>query len=212
MDCSPWGSFVLRILQARILEWVAIFISRGSSWPRDWTPVSCRADSLLLSTRDGQSEMSEILEGEVRNEKEQKHIEIWCRHLWEGRNGNGNTLQLNKKHEEKHGSCQTLILSIIFLGWGDSCDAIFISLLFAPSSGSLSDSSLFSIQISDIISKEQTSLPQEQFLLIGCSFRRAGLMLMLKGLLFTLFHGALKLASVFCCPTPASCNRECFNC
>ena len=25
------------ILQARILEWVAIFFSRGSSWPRDWT-------------------------------------------------------------------------------------------------------------------------------------------------------------------------------
>ena len=28
------------ILQARILEWVAISFSRGSSWPRDWTPIS----------------------------------------------------------------------------------------------------------------------------------------------------------------------------
>ena len=37
MDCSPPGSSVHRILQARILEWVAISFSRGSSWPRDWT-------------------------------------------------------------------------------------------------------------------------------------------------------------------------------
>ena len=35
MDCSPPGSSVHRILQARILEWVAISFSRGSSWPRD---------------------------------------------------------------------------------------------------------------------------------------------------------------------------------
>ena len=34
MDCSPPGSCVHRILQARILEWVAIPFSRGSSWPR----------------------------------------------------------------------------------------------------------------------------------------------------------------------------------
>ena len=35
MDCSPSGSPVHGILQARILEWVAIPFSRGSSWPRD---------------------------------------------------------------------------------------------------------------------------------------------------------------------------------
>ena len=40
MDCSPSGSSVCGILQARILEWVAISFSRGSSWPRDWTHVS----------------------------------------------------------------------------------------------------------------------------------------------------------------------------
>ena len=37
MDCSPPGSSVHGILQTRILEWVAIFFSRGSSWPRDRT-------------------------------------------------------------------------------------------------------------------------------------------------------------------------------
>ena len=47
MGCSPSGSSVHRILQARILEWVAIPISRGSSWPRDWTQVSCIEGRLL---------------------------------------------------------------------------------------------------------------------------------------------------------------------
>ena len=41
MDCSPQGSFVHGILQARILQWVAIPFSRGSSWLRDRTWVSC---------------------------------------------------------------------------------------------------------------------------------------------------------------------------
>ena len=40
-DCSPPGSFVHGIFQARILEWVAISFSRGSSWARDQIQVSC---------------------------------------------------------------------------------------------------------------------------------------------------------------------------
>ena len=43
MDCSPPGSSVHGILQARILEWVAISSSRESSQPRDRTQVSCIA-------------------------------------------------------------------------------------------------------------------------------------------------------------------------
>ena len=41
MDCSPPGSSVYGILQARILEWVAMLSSRGSSWTRDQTHFSC---------------------------------------------------------------------------------------------------------------------------------------------------------------------------
>ena len=41
MDCSPSGSSIHGIFQARILEWVAISSSRGSSRPRDQTHVSC---------------------------------------------------------------------------------------------------------------------------------------------------------------------------
>ena len=40
MDCSPPGSSVHGILQARILAWVAIQFLRGSSWPRSQTRVS----------------------------------------------------------------------------------------------------------------------------------------------------------------------------
>ena len=40
IDCSLPGSSVHGIFQARVLEWVAISFSRGSSQPRDWTSVS----------------------------------------------------------------------------------------------------------------------------------------------------------------------------
>ena len=46
-DCSPPGSSVPGILQARILEWVAFPFSRGSSQPRDQTQVSCIAGDSL---------------------------------------------------------------------------------------------------------------------------------------------------------------------
>ena len=40
MDCSSTGLSVHGICQARILEWVAIFSSRRSSWSRNWTGIS----------------------------------------------------------------------------------------------------------------------------------------------------------------------------
>ena len=47
VDCSPPGSSVNGILQVRLLKWVAISFSRGSSGPRNWTWVFCiAADSL----------------------------------------------------------------------------------------------------------------------------------------------------------------------
>ena len=54
MDCSPPGSSVHGILQPRILEWVAMPSSRGSSWLRDRTWVSWLADRFftLWATRE----------------------------------------------------------------------------------------------------------------------------------------------------------------
>ena len=54
MDCSLPGSSVHGILQARMLEWIAVPFSRGSSQPRDRTSFSCllhcQADSLPLAS------------------------------------------------------------------------------------------------------------------------------------------------------------------
>ena len=52
MDCSLLGSSVHGILQERMLEWVAMPSSRGSSWPKGWTRmscVSCIADGLFVT-------------------------------------------------------------------------------------------------------------------------------------------------------------------
>ena len=47
MDCSPPGSSVHGIFQARILEWVALSYFRGSSQLRDWTGISCIGKQIL---------------------------------------------------------------------------------------------------------------------------------------------------------------------
>ena len=56
MDCSLQGSSVHGISQARMLEWVAISFSKGSSWPRDWTQVSYIAGRFftIWATREAQ--------------------------------------------------------------------------------------------------------------------------------------------------------------
>ena len=57
-DYSLPGSSVHGILQARILEWVCHFLLQGSSWPRDWTRVSCIAGRFftMWATREANSQ------------------------------------------------------------------------------------------------------------------------------------------------------------
>ena len=60
MDCSLPGFSVHGILQARVLEWVAISFSRGSSQPRDQTQISAlQADA--LTSEPPHLQMQEIL-------------------------------------------------------------------------------------------------------------------------------------------------------
>ena len=58
MDCSLPGFSIHGIFQARVLEWVAISFSRGSSWPRDRTQISCIAGRrfTLWATREAHQE------------------------------------------------------------------------------------------------------------------------------------------------------------
>ena len=64
MDCSPPGSSVHGILQARILEWAAISSSRGSPPPRDQTCISffsCIASRFLTSQSLGKPRFSVVI-------------------------------------------------------------------------------------------------------------------------------------------------------
>ena len=47
VDCSPPGSPIHGISQARVLEWVAIPFSRGSSWLRNWNCILCSGRQTL---------------------------------------------------------------------------------------------------------------------------------------------------------------------
>ena len=58
MDCNLPGSSVHRIFQARTLEWVAISSCRRSSWPRDWTQVSCIAGRFFTVWATGEDTWS----------------------------------------------------------------------------------------------------------------------------------------------------------
>ena len=53
MDCSPPGSSVQGISQARILEWVAVSFCSGSSQPRDRTHISCIAGGFFTAEPPG---------------------------------------------------------------------------------------------------------------------------------------------------------------
>ena len=53
MYCSPLGSSVQGIPQARIMQWVAISFSRGSSWPRDWICISYIVGRFYTSEQPG---------------------------------------------------------------------------------------------------------------------------------------------------------------
>ena len=61
--CDPMDYTVHGILQARILKWVVFLFSRGSSWPRDQTRVSCIAGGFFTSwaTREAHEGQSDCL-------------------------------------------------------------------------------------------------------------------------------------------------------
>ena len=54
-DCSPPGSSVHGLSQARVLEWAAISSSRGSSRPRDQTCISCTARGFFTTEPPGKT-------------------------------------------------------------------------------------------------------------------------------------------------------------
>ena len=69
MDCSLPGSYVHGIFQAMVLEWIAISYSKGSSQPRDRTPVSCIIDRcfIIWATREVSEWGADVHSAELLN-------------------------------------------------------------------------------------------------------------------------------------------------
>ena len=80
-DCSPPGSSVHGILQARILEWVAIPCSRGSSQPRDGIQVSCIAVAFFffycLSHRESSGQLLIAPERMKPLGQSENNVQLW---------------------------------------------------------------------------------------------------------------------------------------
>ena len=74
MDCSPPGSAVHGILKARILEWVAVSSSAGSSHPRDQTCISCVSYSSRRILYHKHQEGS--LNAKVQNQREHSAVAV----------------------------------------------------------------------------------------------------------------------------------------
>ena len=84
MNCDPPGSSVHGILQARILKWIAISFSGGSSLPRDWAQVSYIAGRCftIWATREGlKSTYAEYIMWNARMDEAQAGIKIAGRNI-----------------------------------------------------------------------------------------------------------------------------------
>ena len=88
MDCSPPGSSVHGVSQARVLEWVTISFSRRSSWPRDWTQAHHVISAGKRRRRKEKRHRKMGLEGEpcLRNHQGQEkvlYVFMLCvEHVW----------------------------------------------------------------------------------------------------------------------------------
>ena len=83
MGSSPKGSSVHGIFQTRILEWVAISFSRGSSQPRDQTQVYRIAGKLftIWATREARPSLAPT-KGSRMYGRDFKAQSLWCSLLW----------------------------------------------------------------------------------------------------------------------------------
>ena len=119
MDCSPPGSSVHGILQTRILEWVAVSTSKGSSPPRDWTHVYCISQISQIAGRFFATEPPGLLSTLIQNKKLKKKKVTVCFPLCWGHSGGQKTvlgLQESMNLQSRwpsHGQIQHKVMSPI---------------------------------------------------------------------------------------------------
>ena len=104
MDCSPPGFSVHGILQARILEWVAMPFSRGSSRPRDWTQVSRIADRFFTVWATQEAPETKV----IVKKKKKKKIKI----------------KTSKQQPRSFWKVLWLIPKLILLTIGEKCNSL----------------------------------------------------------------------------------------
>ena len=78
MNYSLQGSSVQGILQARILEWVAISFSRESSWPRNRIQVSCIAGRFFTdwATMEARVVLGAVAKASLRREMQSHTFQV----------------------------------------------------------------------------------------------------------------------------------------
>ena len=81
MDCSPLGCSVHGLSQARILEWVAVPFSRGSSQPRDWTQISCFVGRFFTAWTTREAKISHALWPKKQNIKQKQYCNKFSKDL-----------------------------------------------------------------------------------------------------------------------------------
>ena len=122
MGCSPPCSSVHGIFQARVLEWVAISFSRGSSQPRDRTQISCVAGRRFTAwaIREAWSKWSKRITKISQKQSIFETLNIFCI--------SGIKHGINRFNEDLPFSCYTRCLVATGLGLEDEEVQVFLGL------------------------------------------------------------------------------------
>ena len=99
--CSPPGSSVLWIVQARIPEWVTISFSRGFSWPRNQAWVSRTAGRFFAVWATREALYPEFIMQNARLDEAQVGIKIIGRNINNLRYADDTTLMVESEEEMK---------------------------------------------------------------------------------------------------------------
>ena len=159
MDCRLPCSSIHGIFQARVLEWIAISFSRGSSQPRDWTQVSRIVGRCftIWTTKEIQCKdfkvYAEYIMINAGLDKAEAGIKIAGRNINNLRYADGTTVMAENK------VCHCFHCFPIYLPWGDGTRClifIFWMLGFKPAS-SLSSFTLIKKLFSSLFSAKVVS-------------------------------------------------------
>ena len=125
MGCKPFGSSVPGISQARILEWVAISSSRGSSWPRDQTRVSCIAGRFFTTTPPGKPAMLNAFPQIILWSAVKANVTLYEKEKWKWQWEGWSQLDISKENGWKNDH-DFIFWLLLVLRWGPGVSLVVI--------------------------------------------------------------------------------------